>query len=512
MSSILTNTSAMVALQTLKGINSNLSTTQSEISTGKSVASAKDNAAVWAISKVMEADVKGFKGISDSLALGESTVALARQASETVTDLLTDIKGKIVAAQESNVDRTKIQADVIALRDQIKSVVNAAQFNGLNLLKGTDDMDILSSLDRSNDGTVSASSIKVARNDLSTGAGVYGTGTSLAANAVAANSATAVASTGNTAAVTFAATWAAADTATLTVGGVDVSYTVQTGNTVTDIATQFAGQINALGLEGITAANSAGVLTITSTRGFETLAVGQTSTTAGDGTSDITAVNGGAPSGTNSATASTIAARAEQIDFSAAAAVNEGDGYKVTIGAGSYNYIAGKGETMEDVAKGLKTAVDSAGLTGISTQAVKNATTGQWSLQVDNDGTGSASLAFASTGNAGGEASGGLFGLDRIDVTTNAGARSALGNIETLIQTSIDAAASFGSVQGRIEIQSDFVGKLTDSLKTGIGAMVDADMEEASARLQALQVQQQLGIQSLSIANQAPQNILSLFR
>ncbi|MCH3802113.1 hypothetical protein LZB51_08935, partial [Campylobacter jejuni] len=53
--------------------------------------------------------------------------------------------------------------------------------------------------------------------------------------------------------------------------------------------------------------------------------------------------------------------------------------------------------------------------------------------------------------------------------------------------------------------------KLTDSLKTGIGALVDADMEEASARLQALQTQQQLGIQSLSIANQAPQSILSLF-
>lgn len=71
MSSILTNTSAMVALQTLKGINSGLAQTQAEISTGKSVASAKDNAAVWAISKVMESDVKGFQGISDSLALGE---------------------------------------------------------------------------------------------------------------------------------------------------------------------------------------------------------------------------------------------------------------------------------------------------------------------------------------------------------------------------------------------------------------------------------------------------------
>ena len=60
--------------------------------------------------------------------------------------------------------------------------------------------------------------------------------------------------------------------------------------------------------------------------------------------------------------------------------------------------------------------------------------------------------------------------------------------------------------------QADFVSNLTDSLKSGIGTLVDADMEEASARLQALQVQQQLATQSLSIANQAPQSLLSLFR
>lgn len=123
MSSILTNNSAMVALQTLKGINSNLSDVQSQISTGKTVSSAKDNSAVWAISKVMESDVNGFKAISDSLALGESSVAVARNAAETITDLLTDMKTKIVAAQGENVDRTKINTDVTALKEQIASVV-----------------------------------------------------------------------------------------------------------------------------------------------------------------------------------------------------------------------------------------------------------------------------------------------------------------------------------------------------------------------------------------------------
>ncbi|MDP5362702.1 MAG: flagellin, partial [Paracoccaceae bacterium] len=76
MSSILTNNSAMVALQTLKGINKSLNDVQGQISTGKAVATAKDNSAVWAISKVMESDVKGFKAISDSLSLWQSTIAV----------------------------------------------------------------------------------------------------------------------------------------------------------------------------------------------------------------------------------------------------------------------------------------------------------------------------------------------------------------------------------------------------------------------------------------------------
>ena len=111
-----------------------------------------------------------------------------------------------------------------------------------------------------------------------------------------------------------------------------------------------------------------------------------------------------------------------------------------------------------------------------------------------------------------GTAEGGLAALSDVDVTSQNGANSALSNIESLIQTSINAAASFGSAQGRIETQKDFISKLSDSLTTGIGALVDANLEEASARLQALQVQQQLATQSLSIATQAPQSILSLFR
>ncbi|MDJ0627385.1 MAG: flagellin [Rhodobacter sp.] len=493
MSSILTNTSAMVALQTLKGINADLSKTQNEISTGKSVATAKDNASIWAISKVMESDVKGFKAISESLSLGQSTVAVARNASETVTELLTEIKGKVVAAQEENVDRAKIQTDIVALRDQINSIVGAAQFNGLNLLNGTEDVNVLSSLDRASDGTVTASNITVARQDLTTSAGTYGSGTSLSANATA--SAAAVVNTANSETLTIAADAdVSGDSFSVTVGGSTVSFNA--GDITGDqdaAALAINNAINALGLEGVSASVSTNVVTISSTRAFEDVS--------------LTALKNGAGTGVT-LSATDIGERAETITLSDSANVNDGDGYQVTVGSDTFTYVAGPGENMEDVARGLKAAVDAGGLTDITTAVAQNSS-GQWQLKVDNDGS---SLGFSVVGAAGGTASGGLFGLGGIDVTTNSGADAALGNIETLIQTSIDASASFGSDQGRIDTQSDFVSKLMDSLKAGIGSLVDADMEEASARLQALQVQQQLGIQSLSIANQAPQSILSLFR
>ena len=406
MSSILTNTSAMVALQTLKGINSGLAQTQAEISTGKSVASAKDNAAVWAISKVMESDVKGFQGISDSLALGESTVAVARQAAETVTDLLTEMKGKIVAAQESNVDKAKIQTDVAALREQIEAVVSAAQFNGMNLVDGSSGstVNVLSSLNRASDGTVTADHIGVSAQNLAIG--------------------------GYTAATVFTGT----------------------DGVTTDTADAFSFSLDASG-----------------------------------GTDDVGSV--------------------VVVDTNLAA----GDKINMRIGDFNISYTV----TAEDVAStttadvvavGLKSAIEASGAN--VTVDYNSGTAG--TLSITNDGTNSITI----TGQYENAGAGGLRLLSSLNVDDNNGGDSALAlsNIETLIQTATNAAAAFGSAESRIQIQADFISNLSDSMKAGIGALVDADMEEASARLQALQTQQQLGIQALSIANQQPQNILSLFR
>ena len=103
--------------------------------------------------------------------------------------------------------------------------------------------------------------------------------------------------------------------------------------------------------------------------------------------------------------------------------------------------------------------------------------------------------------------------LAAVDVTNTATTMEAkLVVAEAELANSITAATSLGVTENTLDGQMQFLESLTDTLTSGISSMVDADMEEEAARLQAYQVQQQLATQSLSIANQAPQNILSLFR
>ena len=399
--SVLTNTSAMVALQTLRSTNRDLSEVNNQISTGKKISSAKDNAAVFAISKVMESDVAGFKAISDSLNLGASTVAVGSNAANQVGALLTEIKTQIVAANEDNVDRVKIQNEIVSLRDQVNGIISAAQFNGLNLIDGSvATVDILSSLDRDSAGNVTASQITVTAQNLGTTAGAIrgGLAGSSGVSADADNAAfflDAAGAVGDESLIIAAGTLSAGDRIEVAIDDTVVSYTVSAAD---------------------------------------------------------------------------------------AAATNNED----------------------VIAAGLLAAIDAAGITGLATDFVSGGQIDLGNTNATGDMTVSARVVSAGAG--------GLSALAGVDVSTALGASTALTTIETLIDTTVDAQAALGTAEKRVALQSEFMSSLIDSFKAGIGALVDADLEEASARLQALQVQQQLGTQALSIANQAPQSVLSLFR
>jgi flagellin len=90
--------------------------------------------------------------------------------------------------------------------------------------------------------------------------------------------------------------------------------------------------------------------------------------------------------------------------------------------------------------------------------------------------------------------------------------QSALTNVESALKAMTSAGAQLGSISKRIELQENFVSALSDSIDSGVGRLVDANMEEESSKLSALQTQQQLAVQSLSIANSSSQTILTLFR
>ncbi|AJD40088.1 MULTISPECIES: flagellin N-terminal helical domain-containing protein [Rhizobium] len=108
-------------------------------------------------------------------------------------------------------------------------------------------------------------------------------------------------------------------------------------------------------------------------------------------------------------------------------------------------------------------------------------------------------------------ATGSVYSMDITNFTLGQ-ISTALSNVESALKAMTSAGAELGSLSTRIELQDDFVSALSDSIDSGIGRLVDADMEEESSKLSALQTQQQLAIQSLSIANSSSQNILSLFR
>jgi len=138
MNSVNTNVGAMVALQNLNATNMELATTQTRINTGKRVASAKDNGAIWAIAQNQRAASSALNSVRESLQRGQSTVDVAISAGESVSDLLLQMKEKALAAADAGLDtssRAALADEFASLKGQITKAVNNATFNGGNMLK-----------------------------------------------------------------------------------------------------------------------------------------------------------------------------------------------------------------------------------------------------------------------------------------------------------------------------------------------------------------------------------------
>jgi flagellin len=138
--SVHTNKSALVALQNLNKTNSDLEDVQARINTGLAVNNASDNAAVWAIAQGQRADIGALNSVKMSLDRARSIAEVSSTAGETVSDLLVQLKEKVVAAMDTSIDtasRTALDSDFKSILRQITQTVGNAQFDGANLLDGS---------------------------------------------------------------------------------------------------------------------------------------------------------------------------------------------------------------------------------------------------------------------------------------------------------------------------------------------------------------------------------------
>ncbi|QKD02106.1 flagellin [Mesorhizobium loti] len=169
MASIMTNASALTALQSLNATQKNLDTTQARISTGYRVSQASDNAAYWSIATTMRSDNQAMSTVSDALGLGASKVDTAYTGMSSAIDTINQIKVKLTASYgQTDADKAKTQTEIAALQKQLKSYADGATFSGTNMLSvnsGTAtaaaDVKIVSAFNRDASGASSISTIDV---------------------------------------------------------------------------------------------------------------------------------------------------------------------------------------------------------------------------------------------------------------------------------------------------------------------------------------------------------------
>ncbi len=324
MTSILTNSAAMAALQTLRSIDNSLETTQARVSSGLRVETAADNAAYWSIATTMRSDNRAISTVADALGLGAAKVDTAYTSLENVIEVMSEIKAKLVAAREPGVDKNKINDEILELKNQLVSASQSASFSGENWL--------------------------------------YNTGTD-----------------------------------PLGVKSVVASFVRSAGGNVKVATLDFNTE------------NSVLIDIQDPDRGYLTKAI--------------------------------------EID-----------------------------DIMENPPAGIGPYVM------IDMDLIDNP---------DPDATGVIQIKGDTT-------------YEELDAMISV--------TDYIIKDLTNAASTLGAITKRINMQESFVATLGDVIDKGIGRLVDADMNEESTRLKALQTQQQLGIQSLSIANSSAENILQLFR
>lgn len=562
MTSILTNTSATMALATLRTINGQLDRNQAMVSSGYRISTATDNAAYWSISTTMRSDASAMSAAQDAMAFGAAKIDTAYAGIEATIEVVDAFKSRIVAAMEGGIDRTKVQGELEQLKHQATSIATSASFSGQNWLN-TDIANIYDQSDSSSTLTTGfvrqGSSVRVTTTDVdiaelslfnSTGGGILqkddrspGTIGGLRNTDTFTYGGGAIQSfnfdgplvfTDDSTAITFQMVLDADDPSDTTspVGGTTVSVTLNrtlmdqvypTLNGVISSRDQFAWLVREaiipLGAQFASRSGTTDGYTLLSleTSGLtgSSIQVLNVSSTLADGKT-----GGLAATGTNyGSRPSVVSYWDEPFNVHSTAQIYvpvRVNGTTTTVEINRATVDQALGTTTGDVTSDddLVTVLNAAFQAQNVDVTVTNA--GGYILYEADETVHKASGSKTSIGI--GPAYDGFgdrsnFGLLDVDITTSgANLDYYLSGIEAMLKKLTGAGSVLGSLEKRNSMQADFLDNLMDSIDRGVSRLIDADMEEASVRMNALQTQQQLAIQSLQIANSQPQALLSLFR
>lgn len=560
MTSILTNIGAMSALQTLRSISSQLDEAQRHVSSGLRVGQASDNAAYWSVATTMRSDTMAISTLEDALGLGAAKVDTAYAGTSAIIDILSEFKAKLVLASEEGVDKVKVQTELDQLNAQAESVSRSTSFNGVNWL-WTDTAEnladaasfstsVASSFVRS-EGGVAVKKIDVDLRQISmlnTGGG----------GILQKDSAPTSSDFGKVQFDTYRheghedhrfygpVTFGATDTFTFTLvldrspvslgetfsividkalidsalgtsdgiinDAVDVRAVLQ--KAFDDLGAQASAHrsgstdpvfydVMTLDAYGHTASSIYFENMVSSLSGTgKYLGLDSSSSNNHDNMETTATMEFGSPF---SIAASSPLTFDIQIDGGALQTITM-DRALVSAVLGNNN---GRVATAEDFAALFEAAASGSGLT----VAVTGSTLKFSADQTLYPGYGNDAVDFYISDISGDVDEGTSFDLAEVDILAGGFTIDAyISGVDKMLEKATASGAALGALQSRIEMQMDFAARLSDSMFSGVGRLVDADMNEASTRLKALQTQEQLAIQSLSIANTSADSLLSLFR
>ena len=471
-----TNISSLTAQRNLNSSQGDLNTSLQRLSSGLRINSAKDDAAGLAISERMTAQVRGLNQAVRNANDGISLAQTAEGAMSEVGNLLQRVRElAIQSANSTNAsgDRTALNAEVTQLKDEISRIATTTEFNGQRII----------------DGSFSSASFQVGANANQTIGFAIGSVKASSIGAIAEGTGNVTA--GGQAAYTISIGGGAAT-------GVNASAGF-TGNTYQDQTSAYAksAAIVDANIQGLsaTAANS------------QTVTYAAFGGTAGDvhdldinGVSVLTAVDVAAGALSISAVRDAINAVASQTGVSAS--VNGGD---ITLSNtdGSNIVVDESGSTQQTATEGFSNgAFDGSDAGAVTTRG---------SVTLSATGT----IAFAGGAAATGFAADiGLDtdGVDDIDITTAAGAQSAIKRVDAALDSVNSNRANLGAIQNRFESTISNLSTTSENLSAARSRIRDADFAEETASLTRSQILQQAGVSILSQANSLPQSVLALLQ